>query len=320
LLFPDASDLPPSHSAGRRLSVARSLPPLKALRVFEAAARQRSFTAAADELSITHSAVSQQIRILEDHIGRPLFAREARGVALLPDAQDYFSEVQSCLDRIANATALLKSPQALRSLRVCATPSLAMKWLIPRLAGFQALHPDIDVQLSTMDRLAIDRAETGNDLVLRRGPVQRADHTCIRCLDDYELPVASPRFIERNRIYTPADCLGHPLLKLARAMDNWPRWFEIARVDVPAQLPGPSFDHQFLCIQAAMNDLGLALAPWCLLEDDIRADRLRPLFAKLRLPNPGVYGLYRSDGPAAGLARQLVDWLSQPTPTSALPT
>lgn len=300
--------------------MARSLPPLKALRVFEAAARQRSFTAAADELSITHSAVSQQIRILEDHIGRPLFAREARGVALLPDAQDYFSEVQACLDRIANATALLKSPQAPRSLRVCTTPSLAMKWLIPRLSGFQALHPDIDVQLSTLDRHTIDRADAGHDLVLQRGAMQRADHTCVRCLDDYDLPVASPRYIERNRIYTPADCLGHPMLKVARLMDNWPRWFEIARVAVPAQLPGPSFDHQFLCIQAAMNDLGLALAPWCLLEDDIRADRLRPLFGGLRLPNAGVFAQYRSDGPAAGLARQLIDWLSQTTPDADAPT
>lgn len=99
--------------------MARGLPPLKALRVFEAAARLRSFTAAADELSITHSAVSQQIRALEDYIGHPLFAREARGVALLPDAADYFAEVQGCLDRIEQATSRIKSPRVARHNCVC---------------------------------------------------------------------------------------------------------------------------------------------------------------------------------------------------------
>ncbi|KAG1541510.1 hypothetical protein G6F50_014227 [Rhizopus delemar] len=85
-------------------------------------------------------------------------------------------------------------------------------------------------------------------------------------------------------------------------MDHWPRWFALAKVDVPAQLPGPVFDHQFLCMQAAMNDLGIALALWSLLEDDIRADRLRPLFAQPQLPNAGIHALYRHDGPAAASA------------------
>lgn len=291
--------------------MARSLPPLKALRVFEAAARHGSFTAAADELSITNSAVSQQMRILEDYLGQPLFAREARGVTLLPLAHVYYSEVQASLDRISSATQAFKSPQHTRVLRVCSTPSLAMKWLIPRLGGFQALYPDVDVQLSTLGRQFIDRGEINNDVVIRHAPMQRPDHLCVRCLDDYYLPVASPRFIERNRLYNPTDCLGHPLLKVSGQMDHWPRWFDLARVNVPSQLPGPTFDHQFLCMQAAMNDLGIALAPWCLLEEDILADRLRPLFGRPRLPNAGIHALFRGDGPTSTLARELIDWLSQ---------
>ncbi|MFA4914369.1 MAG: LysR substrate-binding domain-containing protein [Burkholderiaceae bacterium] len=291
--------------------MARSLPPLKALRVFEAAARHGSFTAAADELSITNSAVSQQIRILEDYLGQPLFAREPRGVTLLLPAQTFYSEVQASLDRIATATHAFKSPQASRVLRVCATPSLAMKWLIPRLGGFQALYPDVDVQLSTLGRQFIDRADVSHDVVIRHAPMQRPDHLCVRCLDDYYLPVASPRYIERNRLYTPADCLGHALLKVAGYLDHWPRWFDLAQVNVPAQLPGPTFDHQFLCMQAAMNDLGLALAPWCLLQEDIQADRLRPLFGRPRLPNAGIHALYRNDNATSDLARQLIDWLAQ---------
>ena len=243
----------------------QSLPPLKALRVFEAAARLRSFTAAADELSITHSAVSQQIRILEDYVGQPLFAREARGVTLLPCAQAYFPEVQASLERIAVATAKLRSPSYGGMLRVSATPSLTMKWLIPRLSAFQALHPGVDVQLSTQGRSFLDRGDdAGSDVLIRHGYLAHPEMACVHCLDDFHVPVASPRFIERNRLATPADCLRHPLLKVAGGMDHWPRWFALAKVDVPAQLPGPVFDHQFLCMQAAMNDLGIALAPWCL--------------------------------------------------------
>lgn len=291
--------------------MARRLPPLNALRVFEAAARHANFTAAAEELSITHSAISQQIRLLEEYLGRPLFTREARGVTLLPHARDYFTEVQTSLDRIASATTSLKSPNQRRCLRVCTTPSLAMKWLIPRLADFQALVPDADVQLSTVGRQFFNHAESDSDVLIRRMPLQRADYICVRCLDDFLVPVASPRFIERNRIDAVADCLRHPLLQAASGMDSWPHWFELAGVQVPPQLPGPVFDHQFLCLQAAMSDLGLALAPWCLLEEDLRADRLRPLFAGPRLPGPGVYALYRNESPLAGLARQFVDWLGR---------
>ena len=216
-----------------------SLPPLKALRVFEAAARLRSFTAAADELSITHSAVSQQIRILEDHVGQPLFAREARGVALLPCAQAYFPEVQASLERIAAATAKLRAPGFTGTLRVCATPSLTMKWLIPRLSGFQALHPGIDVQLTTQGRSFLDRGgDAGSDVLLRHGYMAHAELSCVHCLDDFHVPVASPRFIERNRLAAPADCLGHPLLKVAGGMDYWPRWFALARSTCPRNCPG----------------------------------------------------------------------------------
>jgi LysR family glycine cleavage system transcriptional activator len=106
-----------------------------------------------------------------------------------------------------------------------------------------------------------------------------------------------------------ADCLGHPLLQVSGGMDAWPVWFGLAGLEVPAQLPGPVFDHHFLCMQAAMNDLGIALVPWCLLQEDVRADRLRPLFARPRLQGPGVYAQYRTDNPLAGLVRQFIDWL-----------
>ena len=238
-----------------------------------------------------------------------LFAREARGVALLPCAQAYFPEVQASLERIAAATAKLRAPGFTGTLRVCATPSLTMKWLIPRLSCFQALHPGIDVQLTTQGRSFLDRGgDAGSDVLLRHGYMAHAELSCVHCLDDFHVPVASPRFIELNRLAAPADCLGHPLLKVAgawttgRAGSRWPR------STCPRNCP-PVFDHHFLCMQAAMNDLGIALAPWCLLQDDIAADRLRPLFAQPQLPNAGIHALYRPDGPAAAAAQRFIDWL-----------
>ena len=144
-----------------------------------------------------------------------LFAREARA-ALLPCAQAYFPEVQASLERIAAATAKLRAPGFTGTLRVCATPSLTMKWLIPRLSCFQALHPGIDVQLTTQGRSFLDRGgDAGSDVLLRHGYMAHAELSCVHCLDDFHVPVASPRFIELNRLAAPADCLGHPLLKVA---------------------------------------------------------------------------------------------------------
>ena len=290
--------------------VKRTLPPLKTLRAFEAAARHANFTAAADELSITHSAVSQQIRLLEEFLDGPLFAREARGVVLLPHARVYFLEVQACLDRISTATQTVRSPHAPRILRVCTTPSLAMKWLIPRLADFQEGEPGVEVQLSTVNSRFIEQADVSNDVVIMRRPLQRTGHACVRFLDDTLLPVASPRFIQRHGLRKPADCLGHPLLQVNGCMSDWPHWFGLAGLAVPQQLPGPVFDHHFLSTQAAMNDLGIALVPWCLVEDDIVGGRLQALFAQPRLTGAGLYALYKTESPVATAARRFVDWLS----------
>lgn len=290
--------------------VKRVLPPLKALRAFEAAARHANFTAAAEELHITHSAVSQQVRALEEYLGQPLFSREARGVQLLAHAQAYYQEIQASLDRIGAATHVFKSPKTHNVLRVCTTPSLAMKWLIPRLSDFQVLVPDAQVQLSTLGRGHIDRADLHNDVVIRHMPMQRPDMVSVHFLHDYLIPVASPRYIQSHRLYKHADCLGHPLLQVRGHMTAWSKWFAQAGVQVPMELPGPVFDHHFLSLQAAMNDLGLAMAPWCLLQEDVQADRLRPLFSHPRLNDFGLYATYRTKGPTVHLAMQFVSWLS----------
>lgn len=288
---------------------ALQLPPLKALRAFESAARNGNFTVAADELSITHSAVSQQIKLLEDYLGQTLFAREARGVTLLPVAKEFFEQVQASLGCIASATVALQQVGRRRSLRVCTTPSLAMQWLMPRLAAFHALLPDTDVRLATLGRQFIDQADDDNDVIIRQAPMQRPGFSSVRCLEDFLVPVASPRYIAKNHLSSPSDLLGHPLLQVAGSLDTWPRWLNLAGVKVPSQLPGPMFDHQFLSLQAASNDMGLAMAPWCLLEEDLRNGRLRPLFSSPRLKGRDIHALYRTNSHAESPSRQFVDWL-----------
>ncbi len=126
----------------------RRLPPLNALRAFEAAARHMNFTRAADELSVTPGAVSQQIQNLEDYVGAPLFKRTPRGLLLTDAAQTALPALREAFDRLAEAASLLTAAEEGRRLTVSAAPSFAAKWLVPRLGRFEAAHPEVDVWLS----------------------------------------------------------------------------------------------------------------------------------------------------------------------------
>ena len=289
--------------------MARNLPPLRALRVFEAAARHCSLTLAAEELHITHSAVSQQIRSLEDYFGQPLFTREARGVTLLPQARAFYDEIQACLLRIESAAAELR-PAHRPSLRVCATPSLAMKWLIPKLPAFQQAHSDVDIELSTLDQRSMDRSLNTADIVIRDTPAQWPGHTCLKFQEDFCVVVAAPRFLQRHRIRSPMDCIAHPLLKVSGQTGDWQQWLTLAGVDAPSALPGATFDHQLLCIQAASNEFGLALSPWSLLEEDMQTGRLCPVFAEPLLPNTGLYAIYKTDSAIIEPIQRFVEWMA----------
>ena len=151
------------------------LPPLKALRVFEAAARTRSLTLAAQELHITHSAVSQQVKLLEAHFGQPLFVRGPRGVEATAQAKLFYEEVRASLDRIALAAEQFAQAGAVRSLRVSATPSFAVRWLLPRLSSFQIANPRIQVLISTSVE-GLDELKEPFDLIIRRSPMNLRLH------------------------------------------------------------------------------------------------------------------------------------------------
>ncbi len=270
----------------------RPLPPLNAIRAFEAAARLASFKQAADELGVTHGAVSRQIRLLEDWLGPPpLFRRMNRRVVLLPAGIELLAEAAPALDRLAAAARRHKGRQDDRSttiLRVNALATFSLRWLLPRLDSLRAAHPDIEVRLTTSNE-PLDALAEPFDVVIRGGPDTFHDFTTRRLFDEHRLPVCSPRLLQRVPLMNVSDLEKHTLLHVTTMPRLWQDWLIMA--GSPNLLPAASLtlDHFYLTIQAAIDGLGVAMGPSALIEDDLAAARLVAPFPRLSLPARGYY-------------------------------
>jgi LysR family glycine cleavage system transcriptional activator len=250
----------------------RRLPPLNALRAFEAAARHNSFTGAASELHVSHAAISRHVRGLEARLGVTLFRKASRGVALTEGGARYLEVVRRAFDEIAAATeALARSPH--RQISVSAEPAFAAKWLVHRLGGFRERHPEIDVFLEPSP-LLVDLEKGEADLAIRYGagdwPGVRRDllvHS--RCY-----PVANPSLFRRlGRPKGPADLLRWTLLH-EDGGERWHRWFAAAGLPAADARRGPRLLDTGLAIDAAIAGQGVALADDFLVEDELRAGDL----------------------------------------------
>lgn len=289
---------------------ASRLPPLKALRAFEAAVRTGSLTAAAAELSITHSAVSQQIKTLETHFGQPLLVRGARGVEPTAPARAFYDETRASLERIALAADQLTQAGAARILRINATPSLAVNWLIPRLSSFQIANPRIEVRVAT-SVTSVSKLRDPFDVVMRRAPMSKSGFACTRFLPDVLGAVAAPDYLKKHAVKQPADCLKHTLLHLTSRPNAWPRWLETAGVRTPRKPDGPVFEHFFLSIQAASANLGIAIGSLALIEEDIAAGRLTHLFPQVRIEETGFHMLHRAPARRDAALDLFVAWVKE---------
>jgi DNA-binding transcriptional LysR family regulator len=243
------------------------LPPLENLRIFEAVARHQSFTAAAESLALSHSAVSRRVSELEARLGVRLLQRTSRKVALTPAGAVLYEAAQDALKRIEDATAEILQPAQEPALLVSCERSLAMRWLIPRLSGFQDANPDIPVYLSTGGG-PIDLARANIDLAIRRADFA-LDATSISqpLFPEYVGPVSIRNIASTTRLHTT----GRP--------DAWPLWLRHARKGKRAAAAKPKyhdqyFDHFFLSLQAAEAGLGAAIAPLFLVADSLTAGRL----------------------------------------------
>jgi LysR family transcriptional regulator, glycine cleavage system transcriptional activator len=301
----------------------RRLPPLNSLRAFEAAARLGSFTAASRELRVTASAISQQVIVLERHLGARLFKRLPRGLVLTATGRTYLPELTAGFDGLAEATRRLRAGDIGGLLSVTTLPAFATGWLLPRLHRFRERFPRIELVLRT-DRAVLDFRRDDLDLAIRfTGRPVTADLRAIALLEEETFPVASPSLVSSSRLPLQlADLAELPLLHDTDAGPTqpwlgWRSWFEREGLDVSPALRGMRFSDSIVMIGAAIAGLGVAIG---------RSPHIEGLLARgqlVRLTSASwkAEWSYHLVGPTASFARPnvkaFVEWaLAEATPSA----
>ncbi|MBV7537522.1 transcriptional regulator GcvA [Duganella sp. sic0402] len=283
------------------------LPPLPALRAFDAAARHLSISRAADELYLTHGAVSHQIKNLEAQLGVRLIARHGRGIVLTPSGAAFSAKLGVALAQLESAVAEIR-PAAAGPLKITALPSFAARWLVPRLPDFRARHPEIELHLHTAHALA-DFARDGVDLAIRYGQGAWPGATAEKLMDEELVPVCSPDFNHGQPPQTPQEILRAPLLRDTHV--RWANWF--AEMGMAVREPKNTFVYtdSGLLVQAAVAGQGVALARAVLARDDLAAGSLVRLPGAALPAGHAYYIVFPTDPPLPPHALAFVAWLRQ---------
>jgi len=258
--------------ACRKANVQRRLPPLNALRAFEAAARHLNFTRAAEELGVTQTAVSHQVKVLEERLAFRLFRRLNNVLMLTEKGEAYLPNIREAFDLLADSTDRLCGAQDARTLTVSTLSNFALRWLIPRLPRLQALQPDLDICIFTSIRDA-DFMREDIDVAVRLGD----DWPGLNC--DYLFgseifPVCSPALLARRPIREAADLAGHTLLHVVTSADDWSLWLTAAGAPDVATTRGPRFDSYALALEAAAHGCGVAMGRRAFVQADLETGSL----------------------------------------------
>ncbi len=269
--------------------MSRDLPSFPAVRAFEAAARHLSFKAAAEELHVTQSAVSHQIKSLEEFLGLALFRRGTRSVALTREGRDYLEKVSRVLDELSAATHFVRNQGPSGPLAIRSTPAFASRWLVPRINDFNRLHPDIELHISTSLE-SVNFAEDGVDVAIGFGLQATGELHTEPILESSRFPVASPDLIARQGPFRNPEDLGKCVLLHNEVADGWGEWLECAGVGEIDPKSGPRFEHCNLSLRAAVEGQGVALAYGALVAPDLATGTLVRLF-DINLPATVVYSL-----------------------------
>lgn len=289
------------------------LPSLNGLRAFECAARHMSFTRAAEELNVTQTAISHQIRRLEDELGVRLFMRLKDGLALTEEGNAYLPGIRSAFLELRYSTEKLLESSNNSVLTISTLVSVASKWLLPRLPSFREAHPQIDVRISASTEW-VDFRKGGIDAAIRYGdgnwPGLRADWL----MSDEIFPVCSPRLLTGDKpLNTPVDLAHHPLLQVSGVTANdWNDWLHAAgQPPLTAKGPRLTFDLAMMAVQAAIDGQGVCIGRSTYVDDDLRAGRLVAPF-DLRLKSAsGFYLVTPHDQAESKKIVAFRGWLSQ---------
>jgi len=250
------------------------LPPLNTLRSFEAAARTGSFVQAASELAVTASAVSHQIKGLESYLGVDLFKRVKRHAELTDNGEKYLASIQGALKDIAEATEQLKASSETHTITISMTPHFLTRWMMPRLGKFQALYPDIELQINASMGL-IDFDKSSTDMAIYFGNGNWPDVEVHFLKDIYLVPICSPKIItDKKPLSGPEHIKYHPLIHVSKRLSEWSQWLALAGVKFRERRQGLQLSNSMLTNAAAAEQLGIALGDPTLLGPELESGKL----------------------------------------------
>ena len=295
------------------MSKRNALPALDLLVGFESAARHLSFTKAGEELYLTQSAVSRQIKELEDQLGVALFQRRHRALALTEAGHQFYAAAAQALSTMRAATDRLRAQTGRKALAVTTTHSFAALWLIPRLAGFTRDHPGVDVRI-TADIKMVDLERDGLDLALRHGPASLAGPNAVRLFGEKVFPVCSPKLLKKKALEKPADLKNHVLLQyddpdVRHPWLHWKTWLEVERIADLKPAGTLSFSGYEQIIPAAIAGHGVALGRSPLVTALIRSGELVAPFKSSADPARAYFAIVSRNAAGRPEVAAFVEWL-----------
>lgn len=269
----------------------RKVPPLNALRSFEAAARLGSFKEAAEEMNVSQSAISHQVKLLEEHLGIALFVRRTRAVELTRSGRVYYPIIRDAFDRIVEGTDLILTPLNTSAITLQVYSTFTIRWLIHRLADFQKRHPEVQVRLNTSQE-QVDFSRDEVDACIMVGhPTDRSVHYDFLFRAEM-FPVCSPGFLEESSsLKRPADLGKHNLLQVYPSERDWWVWLEAMGVTNVNPEVGLQFDSYDLALTAVRQGIGIALGQQPYVSRELATGQLIEVFPGVRVPNPNKWYL-----------------------------
>ncbi len=290
-----------------------ALPPLDLLVGFESAARHLSFTKAGEELYLTQSAVSRQIKELEEELGLPLFQRRHRALALTEAGHQFYAAAAQALATMRAATERLRARSGRKALSVTTTHSFAALWLIPRLAGFTRDHPGVDVRITAETKVQ-DLERDALDIALRHGPASLAGPNAVRLFGEKVFPVCSPKVLRKKPLEKPSDLKNHVLLQYddpdgRHPWLHWKTWLEVERIADLKPAGTLSFSGYEQIIPAAVAGHGVALGRSPLVKDLLASGELVAPFKSQADPARAYFAIVSRNAAGRPEVAAFLNWL-----------